>query len=256
MIPAGPSGNWMEKRILQLLVGGFFIVAGLAAIALPLLRATGALAEMCPPDWPTTCGSGPSSAPSVSGSTPARSAPQSGLERFLQDPNYRQYPDHWGGANAQRRRARSTYRTLCVRSCDGYYFPISFATTREHFAEDEANCQSRCQGDVELYVYRNPGGTPQEMVDLQGNSYAETPTAFLYRTKYIGSCSCRPAPWSKEARARHAAYAAEEGKRASADEDKKQAFSLPVPKFQDAGKPDAPMSAVPPHFSSLAATRR
>ena len=30
-----------------------------------------------------------------------------------------------------------TYRTVCVRSCDGYYFPISYATTAERFAGSE-----------------------------------------------------------------------------------------------------------------------
>ena len=32
-----------------------------------------------------------------------------------------------GGA----REVAGTYRTMCVRLCDGYYFPISFTTTRE-----------------------------------------------------------------------------------------------------------------------------
>src|SRR5580698_11017337 len=33
-----------------------------------------------------------------------------------------------------------TYRTLCVRSCDGAYFPISFATVPARFADDERTC--------------------------------------------------------------------------------------------------------------------
>ena len=28
-----------------------------------------------------------------------------------------------------------TYRTLCVRTCDGYYFPVSFSTVPANFAE-------------------------------------------------------------------------------------------------------------------------
>lgn len=41
-------------------------------------------------------------------------------------------------------------------------------------------------------------------------SYARLPNAFLYRKKRIASCSCRPAPWSHEERARHASYAEEQ----------------------------------------------
>ena len=38
------------------------------------------------------------------------------------------------------REAAGTYRTMCVRLCDGYYFPISFSTTSERFPEDAQNC--------------------------------------------------------------------------------------------------------------------
>ena len=30
----------------------------------------------------------------------------------------------------------ATYRTVCVRLCDGYYFPVSFSTLPSHFARD------------------------------------------------------------------------------------------------------------------------
>src|SRR6185369_3937727 len=33
------------------------------------------------------------------------------------------------------------YRTLCVRLCDGFYFPISFATTRGQLADDARKCE-------------------------------------------------------------------------------------------------------------------
>ncbi len=38
----------------------------------------------------------------------------------------------------------STFRTICVRTCDGYYFPISYSTTQDHFHDDEAACQRMC----------------------------------------------------------------------------------------------------------------
>ncbi|HEY6027233.1 MAG TPA: DUF2865 domain-containing protein, partial [Pseudolabrys sp.] len=34
---------------------------------------------------------------------------------------------------APQQQAGGTYRTVCVRTCDGYYFPISFATTPDRF---------------------------------------------------------------------------------------------------------------------------
>src|SRR5712664_2427672 len=37
-----------------------------------------------------------------------------------------------------------TYRTVCVRTCDGFYFPISFATEPARFPDDEKTCKNLC----------------------------------------------------------------------------------------------------------------
>ncbi len=93
------------------------------------------------------------------------------------------------------------YRTLCVRTCDGYYWPMSFSTTRSRFSADAARCEASCQSPSKLFVYANPGGSPENMHDLQGNAYTSTENAFLYRTEYRPDCRCKPAPWSEEAKA-------------------------------------------------------
>jgi hypothetical protein len=85
-----------------------------------------------------------------------------------------------------------TYRTICVRSCDGYYFPISFETTPDHFRDDEVTCQRMCPAaDVQLYTYHNPGEQVSQAVSLNGRLYTELPTAFEYRKKLNANCSCR-----------------------------------------------------------------
>src|SRR5580704_8328256 len=51
-----------------------------------------------------------------------------------------------------------TYRTVCVRACDGFFFPISFATTPAKFPDDEKTCKSLCPAaEATLFSYRNPG---------------------------------------------------------------------------------------------------
>lgn len=101
------------------------------------------------------------------------------------------------------------YRTLCVRTCDGFYFPISFTATPDRFARDEATCQSSCGSEARLFVYRNPGQDPDQMVDLRGQPYVKLKTAFLYRTSYNESCKCRPQPWEQASLDRHKMYALE-----------------------------------------------
>jgi hypothetical protein len=105
-----------------------------------------------------------------------------GDRRFLRD-RFRRDNGFGGGA----------YRTLCVRSCDGYYFPISFEATPAAFGRDENACRALCPGtDVALYVHHNPGEEAQHMVSLAGEPYTALPNAFRYRTEYDRSCTCPP----------------------------------------------------------------
>jgi hypothetical protein len=103
-------------------------------------------------------------------------------------------------------RERGTFRTMCVRLCDGFFFPISFATTPDRFATDEAACRSRCGSPARLYVYPNPGGEPEQMHDARGQPYSALKNAFLFRTTYSESCTCKPHPWQQEALSRHRAF--------------------------------------------------
>jgi Protein of unknown function (DUF2865). len=101
-----------------------------------------------------------------------------------------------------------TYRTLCVRLCDGYYFPISFATMRSEFARDADKCAASCGSEARLFYHPNPGGDVEGMTDLTGMAYAALPNAFKYRKTLVDDCSCRPQPWSEAEQERHRSYAA------------------------------------------------
>lgn len=88
----------------------------------------------------------------------------------------------------------STFKTLCVRTCDGYYFPISYATVVSRFGEDERTCRRLCPAaEVVLYTHRNPGEEVEQAVSISGRPYTELPTAFKYRQEYNSACSCRAA---------------------------------------------------------------
>lgn len=86
-----------------------------------------------------------------------------------------------------------TYRTLCVRKCDGYYFPISFSTVRERFERDATICQSMCpDNDVELYIHGMPNQESEDMVSwLTNEPYTNLSTAFSYRQKLNPECTCK-----------------------------------------------------------------
>ncbi len=85
-----------------------------------------------------------------------------------------------------------TYRTVCVRSCDGFYFPISFATVPARFADDEKTCKNLCPAaEATLFAYRNPGEDMSQAVSINGQPYSSSPNAFRYRQEFNPSCSCK-----------------------------------------------------------------
>jgi len=85
-----------------------------------------------------------------------------------------------------------TYRTVCVRTCDGYYFPISYSTVPSKFAEDERLCQRLCPAsEALLYSHRNPGEDVTQSVSIGGQPYSALPNALSYRKQFNPACSCR-----------------------------------------------------------------
>ncbi len=50
-------------------------------------------------------------------------------------------------------------RTICVRTCDGFYFPVSYATNASRLRDDEKTCQRMCPAaEVMLFSYPTEGG--------------------------------------------------------------------------------------------------
>ncbi|MCA1405191.1 DUF2865 domain-containing protein [Ensifer sp. IC3342] len=87
-------------------------------------------------------------------------------------------------------------RTMCVRTCDGAFFPISSNATPADFARDAELCQARCPGaQTELYYHVLATEESDQMVSaLTGRPYTELPTAFAYRARGVGApgiCGCR-----------------------------------------------------------------
>ncbi len=83
------------------------------------------------------------------------------------------------------------YKTVCVRLCDGFYYPVSYSTYPSRFSQDVTQCQQNCAAPAELYVFRNPGGEIEQAISLTGSPYKDLPVAFKYRKSYTAGCSCK-----------------------------------------------------------------
>lgn len=112
----------------------------------------------------------------------------------------------------QLRQSHGTYRTMCVRMCDGFYFPISFSAPSGRLAIDADKCRSSCGEDARLFYYPNPGGDIESMIDMTGLAYSSLPNAFKYRKTLVAGCQCKPQPWSETELQRHRTYALDESR--------------------------------------------
>jgi hypothetical protein len=101
-------------------------------------------------------------------------------------------PSLFGSGDVTPSDQSSSYRTICVRTCDGYFFPVSYSTSQARFRDDEQACQRMCPAsEVQLFTYRNPGEDVAQAVSVSGQPYSSLPNAFRYRQEFNAACSCR-----------------------------------------------------------------
>jgi hypothetical protein len=159
-----------------------------------------------------------------------------------------------------------TFRTVCVRSCDGFYFPISFATVPARFPDDERTCRALCPAaEANLFSYRNPGEDISSAVSINGQAYSSIPNAFHYRQEFSPSCSCKAAgqTWADALKSIDDKAAAEQQGDIIVTEESAKKMSRPLPKPTPAAArkgagsagaaapaPDAAAAAAPPDAAS------
>jgi hypothetical protein len=90
---------------------------------------------------------------------------------------------------------RQTYRTMCVRACDGYFYPMSYAVTASEFERDEKRCEASCPGvTMELYYGETGVDDAARMQSTKSSKfYADLPAAFLHQkvnAKKPEGCVC------------------------------------------------------------------
>jgi hypothetical protein len=134
-------------------------------------------------------------------------------------------------------------RTVCVRTCDGFYFPVSYATNASRFAQDEKTCQRMCPAaEVMLFSYPTQGADITQATSINGQPYTALPNALKYRTEFNPSCSCKR-PGQSWADALGKDEAVEPGDVVVTEERAKQMQQQPAQKGQAKGKQPAAQPA-------------
>jgi|LNFM01.1.fsa_nt_gb hypothetical protein len=99
------------------------------------------------------------------------------------------------------------FRTVCVRLCDGYYYPLSASASRRDLRRDALSCKASCGTEARLFYQSSSASDASGLVDVTGLAYARLPNAFRYRKTLVDGCKCKPDPWAASELDRHRAYA-------------------------------------------------
>jgi hypothetical protein len=104
--------------------------------------------------------------------------------------------------------ANGNFRTMCVRTCDGAYFPVSSNASSLNFRRDAQVCSMMCPGtETELFYHSISQESAEMRSTTTGRSYDELPNANLFRTESVdnkGQCGCNFSLYYKEMMKREA----------------------------------------------------
>ena len=147
------------------------------------------------------------------------------------------------------------YKTVCVRMCDGYYFPVSASVSRRAFYRDANICRSSCGNEARLFVQAASSSDASTLIDLTGRAYSKLPVAFKYRKTLVDGCKCKPEPWSHSELERHRRYALDAPKSPAA-EDKNATSAEETDKANPQDKSDVGAAKEPERAPSTSGDRQ
>ncbi len=83
-------------------------------------------------------------------------------------------------------------QAICVRTCDGGFFPLNFSARSAPHDELENLCQAQCpNAEVKLYT-RNPSSPIETALGADGTPYRDLPNALKFQQTFDPSCTCKP----------------------------------------------------------------
>ncbi len=147
--------------------------------------------------------------------------------------------------------ARTSYtRTVCVRTCDGYFFPLSRGSNPSRFMAEDQLCKRLCPAaDTQLFTFA--GDDIRSAVSMNGESYMSLANALRYRKEVVQDCSCR-APGQSWAQALDGIENESTLRKGDILVTEQQAKEMSQPKFDPKKTKDAEQEQAPLHATAAA----
>ena len=83
-------------------------------------------------------------------------------------------------------------KAVCVRTCDGGFFPVSYSAGRGNSDQLADLCRAQCPfAETRVYTY-SPARDIVDAVSAEGEPYTSHPNALRFRRTFDKTCTCRP----------------------------------------------------------------
>jgi len=95
--------------------------------------------------------------------------------------------------------ARGGSQAICVRTCDGGFFPLNYSARRGNMDNLEDLCHALCPNVETKLFSRNPNNEVGTAVAADGTPYSDLENAFKFQKSFDKACTCKPAgvSWSQ-----------------------------------------------------------
>lgn len=111
----------------------------------------------------------------------------------VEDPRrHDQFDDERPTEEDEDERPRGGSMAICVRKCDGGFFPVSYSARRSNLDQLDNLCKALCpNADAALYT-KSPWRDVDNAVSIEGQSYSDLPNALKFQKTHDSACSCKP----------------------------------------------------------------
>jgi hypothetical protein len=89
-------------------------------------------------------------------------------------------------------RPRGGSEAICVRQCDGGFFPLSYSARNANMDQLAELCHALCPGGEARIYTKSPWKDVETAFSVDGESYADHPNALKFQKQRVAGCGCKP----------------------------------------------------------------
>ncbi len=89
-------------------------------------------------------------------------------------------------------RAQGGSEAVCVRQCDGGFFPVSYSARHGSLQDLNELCRAQCPNAEAMVYTKSLWRDIETAVSIDGEPYSALPNALKFQKQRVAACSCKP----------------------------------------------------------------